>query len=70
MRSGESDVVVEIQSANGAGFTVKELAAAITETERRGRGSSEWLGGIDTHHVYFEGIELEEDGVWCINWGS
>ena len=67
---GESDLVVEHVAPDGLQFTVRDLARAIEETERRGRPESQWLGGIDVHHVYFEGIELQEDGVWLICWGS
>jgi hypothetical protein len=70
MRGGRSNVVVEHRPENGASFTVRELAAAVAETERQARGQSEWFGGIDVHHVYFEGISLDDDGVWDIRWGS
>ena len=60
---------VSHNAPNGESFTVADLAKAVEETERQTRGDSEWLGGIDVHHVYFEGLE-EEDGVWLICWGS
>jgi hypothetical protein len=66
---GETDKIVEHAAPAGA-FTVRDLAAAIAETERQGRGDSNWLGGIDVHHVFFEGIEQNDDGVWAIRWGS
>jgi hypothetical protein len=64
------DVVVEHTSRSGGTFTVRDLASAIEETERQARGSTEWLGGVDVHHVYFEGIELDETGTWSVSWGS
>ena len=68
---GENDAqVVEHRALGGVAFTVRDLAAAIAETERHTRGGTVWDGGIDVHHIYFEGIELEEDGVWLISWGS
>jgi hypothetical protein len=67
---GESGDVVEHEAPNGKNFTVKEMLAAIEETERRTRGNSEWLGGIDVHHCYFEGIYQNENGIWEIYWGS
>jgi len=70
MRGENDEEVVEHRAPDGVAFTVRDLAAAVAETERRTRGGSEWFGGIDVHHVYFEGIELEEDGVWFICWGS
>src|SRR5262245_19085925 len=70
MRGENDDEVVEHQAPDGGAFTVRDLAAAIAETERQTRGGTEWEGGIDVHHIYFEGIELEEDGVWFVQWGS
>jgi|HubBroStandDraft_6_1064221.scaffolds.fasta_scaffold107815_2 hypothetical protein len=66
---GEGETISEHRAPDGAAFTVRDLADAIAKTEHAGRGSSEWFGGIDVHHVFFEGIE-EDDGVWSISWGS
>lgn len=62
--------VVEHVAPNGISFTVADLCAAVTETARVSRASSEWFGGIDVHHVYFEGLRHDDDGVWAIVWGS
>jgi hypothetical protein len=70
MRGENDEEVVEHRAPDGRAFTVRDLAAAIAETERRTRGGTLWEGGIDVHHIYFEGIELEDDGVWFIGWGS
>lgn len=68
---GESEKVVSHDAPNGRYFTVRELLQAVEETERQTRGQSQWLGGVDVHHIYFEGIEFnDEDGVWEICWGS
>jgi hypothetical protein len=67
---GEGGGVVEHKAPNGRSFTVKEMFAAIEETERKTRGNSEWLGGIDVHHCFFEGIYQDENGTWEISWGS
>ncbi len=67
---GLDETVVEHKAPNGRSFTVKEMFAAIEETERRTRGNSEWLGGIDVHHRFFEGIYQDENGDWEISWGS
>jgi hypothetical protein len=67
---GEGGVTVTHQAANGQAFTVQELLKAVEDTERQSRPSSEWFGGVDMHHVYFEGIAEGEDGVWDIQWGS
>jgi hypothetical protein len=67
---GLSGDVVAHDAANGEFFTVRELLHAVEDTERQTRDRSEWLGGVDTHHCYFEGIHLADDGVWDITWGS
>jgi hypothetical protein len=67
---GLAERVVEHRAPDGAAFTIRDLAEAIAETERQTRDGSEWFGGIDVHHVYFEGLMLDEDGVWSIAWGS
>jgi hypothetical protein len=67
---GEAGRAIEHRAPDGATFTVRDLTAAIAETERQARGETDWFGGIDVHHVFFEGIELEADGVWWIRWGS
>ena len=39
------------------------------EKERRGNPQEGWFGGIDVHHVFFEGLyggEFE----WQTRWGS
>jgi hypothetical protein len=68
--TGESDAVITCPAPNGTSFTVRDLADAIATMERESRGGSEWFGGVDVHHVFFEGMELEEDGVWHVHWGS
>jgi hypothetical protein len=55
---------------NGIHFTVRDLLAAVEETERLTRHESVWFGGVDAHHIFFQGIHLAEDGVWEISWGS
>jgi len=67
---GEAGIVVEHQAPNGKHFTLTDLVAAVVETERRTRLQSEWLDGIDAHHVYFEGVIPQKDGSWRICWGS
>lgn len=70
MRSVDTDeIVIDHDAPDGATFTVRNLADAIAKTERDSREHGEWLGGVDVHHIFFEGIELE-DGVWTICWGS
>ncbi|WP_394843174.1 hypothetical protein LZC95_39750 [Pendulispora brunnea] len=70
MRDRLGELVVEHLAPDGSVFSVRDLCAAVEETARRSRASSKWFGGVDVHHVYFEGIHLDEDGVWDIRWGS
>jgi|GEM_PF-1560676 len=65
-----SDEPVEHQAPNGVAFTVRDLVDAIVTTERQSRAASNWMGGIDVHHIFFEGIGRNEDGTWSISWGS
>ncbi len=67
---GESGRVVSHQAPNGAFFTVRELLHVVEETERQTRDDTEWFGGVDVHHIFFEGIHKGTDGTWDIWWGS
>ena len=67
---GEGGSTVTHAAPNGAFFTVQDMLKAVEETERQARGNSEWLGGVDVHHVFFEGIHPGDDGIWEIYWGS
>ena len=52
-------------------FTVKEMVKNIVEFEKLDRPKSLWFGGVDCHHIYFEGILKNKDGdTYCICWGS
>lgn len=52
-------------------FTVAEVVAHIVEFERIDRPKSQWFGGIDCHHVFFEGLRPNSDGdAFRISWGS
>jgi len=67
---GSDERVIEHQAPDGCAFTVRDLTAAVAETERQTRGGTNWFGGVDVHHVFFEGLSLDKDGVWWIRWGS
>lgn len=66
----DSGRVVSHRAPNGKYFTVLELLGAVEETERQTRDDTEWLEGVDVHHVFFEGIHDAGDGVWEVYWGS
>ena len=67
---GAAEQTTAHQAPNGEYFTVRDLLNAVEEAEWRSRGDSEWFGGVDVHHVYFEGIYQADDGIWDIYWGS
>src|SRR5688500_5202753 len=60
---GEGGGTVIHKAPNGKFFTVRELLDAVVETERHSRGQSKWLDGIDVHHVFFEGIHEDNEGI-------
>lgn len=66
----DSGKQVTHRASNGAHFTVRELLNAVEETERKLRAETEWLGGVDVHHIYFEGIEPIGPATFQILWGS
>lgn len=65
---GDTGEIVANDAPNGRHFTVRDLVRAVEETELRTRGASEWLGGIDVHHIFFEGVLPEADGTWSLCW--
>lgn len=70
MASGVArQLVIEHTAPNPRGFDVRALCDALAKTEHVGRQQTEWFGGIDVHHVTFEGLTREGD-VWIVNWGS
>jgi len=61
---------VEHVAPDGKRFTARDLLMAVEETERRTRSETEWFGGIDVHHVFFEGLHEAKDGALRVSWGS
>ena len=56
-------------------FTCQEIINNIIKFEKIDRSKSKWFGGIDCHHVFFEGIRLVNPDVgqekkYRISWGS
>ena len=51
-------------------FSVKELLKNLVLFEKENRPHTEWFGGIDCHHVFFEGIFKVKGGAYSISWGS
>lgn len=50
--------------------TIRQLVDAIVDFEKISRPKYKWSGGIDCHHIFYEGIHLTEDGAYSIYWGS
>lgn len=68
---GKAGRIIHHKAPNGKHFTAGDICAAVEETEKQTRNETEWFGGIDLHHIYFEGLdETEEKGVYRIYWGS
>lgn len=65
----QSNEVVEHKASNKKYFTVKELLNAVELTEKQTRKNSDWFGGVDVHHIFFEGVYCE-NGKRLIYWGS
>lgn len=68
----KSAMTKSFNAPNNKSFTVKELIEAIVSFEKEDRlcSKSEWFGGIDVHHVFFEGLGKYKDGMYEVNWGS
>lgn len=62
--------VVEGDEEDRLLWNLGENTARRDLTGYRTRGESEWFGGADVHHVFFEGIRPEGEDVWRIGWGS
>ena len=64
----------EHQAPKGKNFTVRDMVKAVCENQKKTRGATDWFGGIDVHHIFFEGIRLPSvitaDSVGTISWGS
>ncbi len=54
------------QAPNGKYFTVRDMVKAVVDNQKQTRGATDWFGGIDVHHIYFEGIDANGH----IGWGS
>ena len=50
-------------------FTCKELINKIVNFEKIDRPKTEWFGGVDTSHVFFEGLNSTACLTY-ISWGS
>lgn len=67
---GLAGVPVLHKAPNGKHFSCRDLLDAVEETERQTRDKTDWFGGVDAHHIFYEGIDLVRPGLWRIMWGS
>lgn len=52
-------------------FSIAEVVKIVEKFERIDRPKSKWFGGVDCHHVHFEGLRLNSEGdAFAICWGS
>lgn len=52
-------------------FTVSELLKVVQRFEMKARPQTQWFGGVDAHHVYFEGFsQNREKDAYSVMWGS
>ena len=52
-------------------FTVQEVIRKVESFEKEDRPKTKWFGGIDCHHVFFEGLRPNKTGsAFVVCWGS
>ena len=70
METGESQGSTRRTFVDEKGFfTLKEFQRCVELFEMEDRPKSKWFGGVDCHHIFFDGIESYGDG-YRILWGS
>lgn len=52
------------------GFNSYDLLDCILNVEIISRQNTNWFGGIDAHHIFFEGLHLLRDNKYYVSWGS
>ncbi len=57
------------RAPNGKVFTVRGLFDVLLKIEKYSRPKTDWFGGIDVHHIFFEGFYFK-NGVYHCYWGS
>jgi hypothetical protein len=68
--TSEAGGAVSHTAPNKTNFTVADLLETIRQHELQTRGQTDWFGGVDVHHIFFEGLHPQKDGTWRIYWGS
>ena len=55
---------------NGTHFTLQDIIDTIVQAQYLFRPYSNWFGGIDTSHTFFEGFTQHGEHTFSIFWGS
>lgn len=62
---------IKYNAPNGKYFTVKQLWECVSHYESLTREFSDWFGGVNCHHIFYEGLSVDEsNGTLSANWGS
>ena len=61
---------IPVTHASHSLFRVSDVIKAIELTELETRSKTDWLGGVDLHHICFEGITRVSKNTYKIQWGS
>ena len=69
-KSKDEPKEMTFHAKNGIHFTVAEVFDCVLETENVFRLKSKWFGGVDQHHVFFEGLIHKGGNVFQSRWGS
>ena len=66
-----SDGSYHVYGSSSHSFSCKELIDVIVDFEQKERPKTNWLGGMDVHHVWFEGLcRVSNSCAFFISWGS
>lgn len=68
--AGIAEIPVALIAGNSRYITVREVLAGVVEAEDETRAKAEQFTGLNTDHVFFEGLTQLEDGTWQTQWGS
>ena len=65
-----TETELQFHSDNEQYFTVQELVDKIMEFEKIDRPKTDWFGGIDAHHIFYEGLHKKDEHIYSVMWGS
>ena len=64
------DYTYHRDAPNGTHFTLQDVIDTIVQAQYLFRPYSNWFGGIDTSHTYFEGFTRHGEHTFSLFWGS